>query len=90
MSWCVVCHSTQRLQRAHLVARSESGKMARWSGNVVVLCRRCHLTFDTIAVFKSNIGRWRWHNRQRWRRYRKGFRRLLEHRALIIAVGSLR
>ena len=46
---CAICPSTRGLQVAHLVAVSENRALALREKNVVLLCRRCHLAFDSLV-----------------------------------------
>jgi hypothetical protein len=46
---CAVCGGTRELQVAHLIAVSEARALALREKNAVVLCRRCHLGFDSLT-----------------------------------------
>lgn len=46
---CAICPSTRGVQVAHLVAVSESRALALREKNTVLLCRRCHLAFDSLV-----------------------------------------
>lgn len=46
---CVICQSTRDLQVAHLVAVSEDRALALREKNTVILCRWCHLAFDSLT-----------------------------------------
>jgi hypothetical protein len=46
---CAICPSTRGVQVAHLVAVSENRALALREKNTVMLCRRCHLAFDSLV-----------------------------------------
>jgi 5-methylcytosine-specific restriction endonuclease McrA len=46
---CAICPSTRGLQVAHLVAVSENRALALREKNTFLLCRRCHLAFDSLV-----------------------------------------